>query len=335
VATDSEDAGFDDGESDSIENGGFFADESLSGVLESEIQYTDSGLAYLIHPDELRGGGPSKGGIGVDRGIPALVSEDMNFVSVSEADTFIADNELVLAFHYLGEKRVYPLQIMVWHEIANDVVGGEPVLITYCPLCGSGIAYERELVVDGASVVPNFGTSGKLYNSNLVMYDDYSDTYWQQIDGKAIVGELVGTELVDTNIDTIVWRDYKEVHSDAIVLSTDTGMNRDYGRDPYGSYYEDSLLFFPVDNSDDSIHPKTVIYGLEIDSVYKAYIEEDIVIAGGSISDTVAGRSIVVSRDSSGIVTITDVESGEELVKERDFFFAWYAFHPNTLVYGR
>ena len=259
----------------------------------------------------------------------------MNFVSVSEGDTFIADNELVLAFHYLGEKRVYPLQIMVWHEIANDVVGGEPVLITYCPLCGSGIAYERELVVDGASVVPNFGTSGKLYNSNLVMYDDYSDTYWQQIDGKAIVGELVGTELVDTNIDTIVWRDYKEVHSDAIVLSTDTGMNRDYGRDPYGSYYEDSLLFFPVDNSDDSIHPKTVIYGLEIDSVYKAYIEEDIVIAGGSISDTVAGRSIVVSRDSSGIVTITDVESGEELVKERDFFFAWYAFHPNTLVYGR
>ncbi|MBT4446040.1 DUF3179 domain-containing protein [archaeon] len=308
-------------------------DSSSISAIAVEIQYTDDGTAYLVNPDDIFSGGPTKGGIGVDRGIPALSDENIHFVDVFEADEWIDEDELVLALHYKGEKRVYPLQILVWHEIANDVVAGIPLAITYCPLCGSGIAYERTLTIDGESVVAEFGTSGKLYNSNLVMYDDLTDTYWQQIDGKAIVGDLVGQELTDISIDTVVWRDYKLAHTDAEVLSQDTGMDRNYGNDPYGSYYESSLLFFPVDNEDDSIHPKTVTFGVYVEGVYKAYLEDDLIL-DNSITDTIGSTTLTIERDSVGLVSITD-QDGNEVVKERDFFFAWYAFHPETLVYGR
>ena len=297
-------------------------------AISDEIQTTPDGTKYLVDPNKIRSGGPPKGGIGVDRGIPALAAENIHFVSVEDADEWIEDNELVLALIYNGEKRVYPLQIMVWHEIANDVVGEDPLAITYCPLCGSGIAYERTITVDGEETVSRFGTSGKLFNSNMVMYDEETDTYWQQIDGKAIVGDLVGQELTEISIDTVVWRDWKVSHPDSDVLSQDTGMSRQYGRDPYGNYYEDSFLIFPVENEDDRIHPKTQIIGVEINGSYKAYQRADVT----SIEDTVGGVKITLKRLDDGRIIITD-EDGNEIVKEEDMWFAWYAFHPETTLY--
>lgn len=309
--------------------------ESISGVnpvpTPGEIQTLPDGTKYLVHPDKIRGGGPPKGGIGIDRGIPALTTSNMEFISVKQADEWIEDNELVLALIHKNTKRVYPLQIMVFHEIANDIIEGDNILITYCPLCGSGIAYEPFVEVRGTRQHSAFGTSGKLYNSNLIMYDKLTDTYWQQIDGKAILGELTGQELKEISIDTVTWGEWKAAHPDSEVLSQDTGMSRPYGRDPYGNYYEDSYLIFPVDEEDNRIHPKTVIFGIEVDGVYKAYREED--VKKGDIKDVVAGVELTIERDRAGIVTITD-EEGNEYVKERDFWFAWYAFHPDTLIYG-
>ena len=284
-----------------------------------EIKVTSSGVKYIVDPSKILSGGPPKDGI------PSI--DNPKFVSVSDADEWIEDNELVLGIIYKDIKRVYPLQIMVWHEIVNDVISGDPILITYCPLCGSGIAFER--TIDGEEV--EFGTSGKLYNSNLVMYDRKTDSYWTQIDGKAIIGELTGMELKEVSIDTVTWRDWKAAHPDSEVLNQDTGYSRPYGNDPYGSYYNDSFIFFPVENEDNRIHAKTVIFGIEIDGVYKAYQEED--VKKGDISDVVKGVSITVSRDKAGIVSIIDSE-GNEIIKERDFWFAWYAFHPDTLLYG-
>jgi hypothetical protein len=303
-------------------------------VISDEIKTTSDGTKYIVDPKKIRGGGPSKGGIGFDQGIPALTHNNMKFVSVSEADEWIEDNELVLALIYNGVKKVYPLQILVWHEIANDNVGGKPLIVTYCPLCGSGIAYEPFIEVEGKKMSTRFGTSGKLYNSNMVMYDEETDTYWQQIDGKAIVGDLVGQELKEVSIDTVVWRDWKKEHPDSLVLSQDTGIDRDYGKDPYGSYYEDSFLIFPVDNTDSAIHPKTIIFGIEVEGEYKAYIEEDL-IEVGVIHDKFDNIDVTVRRDSAGIVTVTNELTGKEIVKERDMWFAWYAFHPKTKVWGR
>ena len=286
----------------------------------TSIKVDSQGRKYIVDPSKILSGGPPKDGI------PSI--DDPKFVSVSEADQWIRDNELVLAVNYRGVKRVYPLQILVWHEIVNDTIAGDPILVTYCPLCGSGIAYLREL--NGEAV--EFGTTGRLYNSNLVMYDRKTDTWWTQIDGKAIVGELAGGELTEVSIDTVAWRDWKAVHPDSEVLNQDTGFSRPYGRDPYGSYYQDSFLMFPVENEDQRIHPKTVIFGIEVDGVYKAYREEDL-IERGTFEDSVAGVRIRVNRDSAGIVTFTDLDSDREIVKERGFWFAWYAFHPDTLVY--
>lgn len=289
---------------------------------EYEIKVTSEGVKYIVDPQKIIGGGPPKDGI------PSI--DNPKFVSLEEADQWIEDNEVVLAIIYKGVTRVYPLQIMVWHEIVNDIIAGDPMLITYCPLCGSGIAYERQ--INGEEV--EFGTSGKLYNSNLVMYDRKTDSYWSQIDGLAIVGELTGTKLTPVSIDTVVWRDWKTGHPDSEVLSQETGFSRSYGRDPYGSYYEDSFLLFPVENEDDRIHPKTVIFGIQVNGIYKAYKEDDLKELK-VIEDTIGGIRIKVERDDSGIVSFTNSETGEEIVKERDFWFAWYAFHPDTELYTK
>ena len=294
-------------------------------VSPTEIKTTPDGKKYIVDPQKIKGGGPPKDGI------PSI--DKPRYVTVKEADEWIEDNELVMAIDYQGIKRVYPLQIMVWHEIVNDKFNDQRILITYCPLCGSGIAYIPEIEVDGVKKQVEFGTSGKLYNSNLVMYDRETDTYWQQIDGKAIVGPLVGQELKEISIDTVVWRDWKKAHPDSQVLSQKTGSIRNYGRDPYGSYYEDSFLIFPVDNEDDRLHPKDIIFGIEIDGNYKAYREVDLKNTP-EIKDSFAGRELTVTRDEAGVVKILD-SSGKEIVKERDMWFAWYAFHPETELYEK
>jgi len=254
----------------------------------SSIKVDSRGVKYIVDPGKILSGGPPKDGI------PSI--DNPKFVKLAEADRWIKDNELVLAIIYKGVKRVYPLQILVWHEIVNDAIAGDPILITYCPLCGSGIAYLRS------------------------------------IDGEAIVGELTGRGLTEISIDTVTWGEWKREHPESEVLSRDTGFSRSYGRDPYGSYYKHSTLMFPVEHDDRRIHPKTVIFGIEVGGVYKAYKEED-VMKKGTFEDSVAGVAIRVNRDPAGIVSFTNMDSGKEIVKERDFWFAWYAFHPDTLVY--
>jgi hypothetical protein len=295
--------------------------KNIPTMVDLDKDYMErNGVKYIIDPDKIMGGGPPKDGI------PSIDSP--KYISITEAKKWISDNELVMFIDYMGIKRIYPLQIMVWHEIVNDIIANEPVLITYCPLCGSGIAYERK--INGEEV--EFGTSGKLYNSNLVMYDRKTNSYWSQIDGLAIVGDLTGTKLTPISIDTVVWRDIKDIHVDAEVLSRDTGHLRQYGNDPYGSYYEDSFLFFPVEAEDDRVHPKTIIYGIEVNGVYKAYKDVDLKNKG-FINDVVNKVNIKVTRSEEGFVKIINENNGEEIIKERDFWFAWYAFHPDTLLY--
>lgn len=302
-----------------------YSEEEIKTASEGqEIKTTSEGLKYIVDPAKIIGGGPPKDGI------PSI--DDPKYVSVKEADEWIEDNELVLAIIHKGVKRVYPLQIMVWHEIVNDNIAGDPILITYCPLCGSGIAYERLIEIDGKRTEAEFGTSGKLYNSNLVMYDRKTDTYWQQIDGKAIVGELAGQELTEISIDTVTWGDWKKEHGDSEVLSKETGYFRRYGEDPYGNYYEDSFLMFPVENEDNRVHPKTIVFGIEVEGKYIAFRESDLI--KGDIETEFNSVPLKVSRDEAGIVKIIRTDTGEEIVKERSMWFAWYAFHPETKLYG-
>ena len=140
------------------------------------------GFATLIPPDQIRSGGPPPDGI------PAL--DEPVFAPTGEID-FLADSEAVLALEINGDARAYPLQIMTWHELVNDTVGGVPVTISYCPLCNSSVAYDR----NAAGRVLDFGTSGMLYQSSLVMYDRQTQSLWTHFDGLAVIGELIGTQL--------------------------------------------------------------------------------------------------------------------------------------------
>jgi Protein of unknown function (DUF3179) len=163
-------------------------------------------------------------------GIPPI--DAPRFVSVGQAETFLSRAEPVAVLELGGEVRAYPLQILVWHEIVNDRVAGRPVAVTYCPLCNSTVAFSRAL----GDRTLDFGTTGVLRNSDLVMYDRQTATWWQQLTGEAVVGELTGHRLRPLASQILSWRRFRDLHPGGRVLSRDTGVERDYGSTPYVLY---------------------------------------------------------------------------------------------------
>ncbi|MCI0584808.1 MAG: DUF3179 domain-containing protein [Chloroflexi bacterium] len=173
---------------------------------------------------EFLGGGPGKDGI------PAI--DEPAFESIADARTWLDDRSPVIRLEAGGEVRAYPIAILMWHEIVNDTLGGVPVVVTFCPLCNTGLVFEREL--DG--VVHDFGTTGNLRYSDLVMYDRQTESWWQQATGQAIVGELTGSALRFLPSQIVSLGDVAAADPGADVLSRETGYVRDYGRNPYVGY---------------------------------------------------------------------------------------------------
>lgn len=201
----------------------------------SPIDVRQSGLTFLsgipvsgapeplVDLADIRSGGPPPDGI------PSI--DEPSFIAPSAVD-FLGENEPVLAIDIDGDARAYPVQILMWHEIVNDTVAGAPVAVTYCPLCNSAVAYDRR--IDGR--VLEFGTSGSLWNSALVMFDRQTETLWSHFTGQAIVGELTGIELERYPVATVPWGAWRDAHPQGLVLGLDTGFDRDYGRNPYPGY---------------------------------------------------------------------------------------------------
>lgn len=177
----------------------------------------------LVPPSDLMSGGPPPDGI------PAL--DAPRFIPV-EGVTGLAEDEPVLSLEVDDEARAYPVRILIWHEIVNDTIAGVPVAVTYCPLCNSALAFDRRL----DERVLSFGTSGMLYNSDLVMYDRQTESLWPQLEGRAVIGRLTGAELDRLPIQTVRWADFRDAHPGAWVLSEETGFDRDYGSNPYVGY---------------------------------------------------------------------------------------------------
>lgn len=179
---------------------------------------------HSVPYDELLSGGPPRDGI---RSI-----DDPKFITNDEAAEWLADNEPVIALEIDDDARAYPLQIITWHEIVNDEVGGVPAVVTFCPLCNSALAFER--TVNGQ--VFEFGVSGLLRNSDLIMYDRTTETLWQQFTGDAIVGDLTGQRLTFLPTSIVSFADFRAAHPDGQVLSRDTGLRASYGSNPYAGY---------------------------------------------------------------------------------------------------
>ena len=341
--------------------------EAVPMMDEEEIKTLPDGTKYLIHPNEFLSGGPGKGGIGFPGGIPSLVDPD--FVSAEEAD-YLPDEELVLGLVWKGEARAYPFRILVWHEIANDVIQGDPLLVTWCPLCFTGVAFIGE--VEGKREL--FGVSGKLINSELVMYDKTTESYWPQSLGKAVVGPRTGMKLKKIPIDVARWGDWKRAHPDTKVMSEKTGFLRNYGRNPYGRAGDFSDIGFRIGVSvvDPRLPAQIIVHGIELDGSFKAYRDID-VRENKVINDVVGGKAVVVLLhpdiggprvfvrevngqmltfelieeefvdketktiwDADGMAVEGQLEGTqlEQIVHEPAFWFAWAAFHPDTELYG-
>ncbi len=279
---------------------------------------------FSVDPSKLVGGGPPKDGI------PSI--DDPKFDSAQKAWDWLKSGDTVFGIVHKGEARAYPQRVLVWHEIVNDTIQSDPILITYCPLCLTAIAFERK--IDG--VTAEFGVSGKLYNSNLVMYSRTNDeikteSLWTQ-PGEAIVGDFTGKKLKQITLDTVKWKDWVDQHPNTKVLSRDTGYVRNYDSDPYGDYYTRKGVFAPLENEDDRLFEKAIVFGIEIDGKTKAYPEEELKKTP-NFTDEFAGKKLQVTRRSDGSVRIKNLTDGKEIINTISFWFAWAAFHPDTDLY--
>ncbi len=276
----------------------------------------------LVPVQEIRRGGPPRDGI------PALT--DPVFVA-ADTEGWMLPADRVLGLSINGDARAYPIAIMNYHEIVNDRVGGKAVTVTYCPLCGSGIAFDA--TVDDGQL--EFGVSGLLYNSDVLLYDRATDSLWSQIMGRAVTGPMKGERLRMLPLRHTSWEDWQRAHPDTRVLSTLTGYARDYLQDPYAGYQQSRELYQPVSHTaPDTWHPKERVLGIELDGIYKAYPFVELnKQAEARFIDRVGKRQVKVHWDITNESGRIFLEDDTELVVVTGFWFAWYTFHPLTEVF--
>lgn len=275
---------------------------------------------HSVPLDQIVDGGPGKDGI------PALLTP--RFVSAAEG-TFLQDDDRVLGLTQGVEAKAYPIKILNWHEIVNDVVGGKPVVVTYCPLCGTGIAFDAN--VRGGP--HTFGMSGLLYQSDLLMYDHQTDSLWSQIGMHAVAGPLTGQRLTPVFLEHTTWAEWRAAYPSTLVLSTRTGSLRNYDRDPYTGYAESGELFFDTTHVDPRYHPKEWVVGIEHKGVVKAYPFSELKKGESPLTDELGGDTVTIQvNHRARSVSVTDT-GGRPIPSVTAFWFAWYAFHPDTQVF--
>ena len=252
--------------------------------------------------------------------IPSI--DNPKFLSADEA-VHVTDDELVITLSYKGQYRAYPSKVLDHHEIVNDTIAGDPLAITWCPLCGSAVGVERTV----GGTITEFGVSGVLYNSDLVLYDRATETLWDQIEAKGVVGTMTDVELTLVPVSMSKWAKWRDKHPDTLILSTDTGFEYDYAQDRFAEYRESTRLFMPVSASDERVHAKTVVFGFDLASGSVAYAES-VLEEGGTYSHDLGGEEAVVTLHDDGKVTLLRGDETHHPI--RVFWFAWYTFHPET-----
>ncbi len=275
-----------------------------------------------IPRSEILSGGPPKDGI------PAILQP--KFVRTDQA-TFMKDQDRVLGLVHHGEVKAYPINILNWHEIVNDVVGCRPVFISYCPLCGTGMAFDPTF----KGIKYTFGVSGLLYKSDVLMYDHQTESLWSQIQKEAVTGEMMGTRLTLLPLIHTTWKSWKKEHPKTLVLSTETGYRRDYSRDPYADYETSDRLMFPVGKIDRRFPPKTWVLGIERNGNTKAYPFPDLAKGPASITDWLGSEEVRIEYDRGSRTARIKNKDGADLPTVVAYWFAWAAFHPKTEVYTR
>lgn len=263
-----------------------------------------------IH-DNIQSGGPPKDGI------PAV--DEPVFISADSAG--LQPGARVYGVDYNGFTAAFPDSVMVWHEIANFTHKSEQLSLTYCPLTRSAIGYKGY----------NLGVSGRLVNSNLIMYDRKTDSFIPQILGIGIDGPLCGKKLETFPVVATTWKNWRAAHPKTRVLSEETGHSRDYGRDPYEGYYESPRTMFPVMHTNDSLHPKTKVVGIKAGDAVPAVVKDGFKERHpNGFGLGLAGRRI--SLDWNDELQTVSVRSDGDVTAFEVFWFAWHAYYPKAKV---
>lgn len=264
-------------------------------------------------------------------GIPAI--DRPKFVAAARTSLRPADR--VLGLEHRGVARAYPVRILNWHEVVNDRLGGDPVTITYCPLCGTGMAFGARVPAAGGARDLSFGVSGLLFNSDVLLYDRATASLWSQLRQQAISGPLKGTLLKALPLEHTTWEDWRRRHPGTEVLSFDTGFARDYERDPYAGYEAVNRLMFDVQHRDSRLGPKEWVLGLSLGNASKAYPFATLaarVGRDGVLEDRLGGQAVRIRYDARHRAARAEDAAGQPLPAVTAFWFAWVAFHPDTAL---
>ncbi len=289
-------------------------------LSDAEVQKNGFDLTGSLIPiEEIHSGGPPRDGI------PAI--DRPRFLTAAQAREVRPDDR-VLGLHLNGAAKAYPITIMNWHEIVNDRFGDTAVAVTFCPLCGTGMAFDASI---GGKTL-QFGVSGLLYNSDVLLYDRQSESLWTQIGRRAISGTYKGTRLASLPLEHTTWADWRARHPDTLVLSRETGHDRNYAANPYSAYERDRELYFPVRFKAQGYHPKERVLGVEIDGRFKAYPFSELAKTKGVVDDRIGEQAIRVRFDGEHDNARAETAAGAPLPAVVGFWFAWYAFHPETEV---
>ncbi len=273
----------------------------------------------LVPVDAIEAGGPPRDGI------PAI--DQPRFVDAARAG--LADGDRILGVVRGGIARAYPVRILNWHEIVNDRFGDEAIAVTYCPLCGTGMAFDARL----GGQATGFGVSGLLYNSDVLLYDRRTESLWSQILAKAVTGPLKGSTLTTVPITHTSWAAWRARHPRTEVLSTQTGFQRDYARDPYDGYDKVPRLMFDVQHRDARLPLKAWVMGLVIGGQARAWPLDWLARKAdtqGRWFDQLGGQRIRIQVDRQARSAEAFDAQGRQLPTLTAFWFAWVAFHPHT-----
>ncbi len=278
-------------------------------------------LSALSVPREfVAHGGPPRDGI------PALT--DPKFIAAEQAD-FLRPEDRVLALTQQGIAKAYPIAILTWHELVNDRFGDTPVVVTYCPLCFTGMAFKASL----AGRRHHFGVSGLLYNNAVLMYDKETESLWSQVMATSVGGAHKGKKLELLPVANTSWGDWRARHPKTLLLSRDTGHRRDYDRDPYEQYAVSPDIMFPIRFRAQGYHPKEPVLGLTLDGKAKAYPFVELRRSKMPLSDQLGSQPVVIRFDAEHDAAAAFDRHGRELPGTTAYWFAWYAFYPDTAIY--